>query len=35
MSQTSLVDLQTTLAGETISLRPLKADDFEALYDAA
>jgi N-acetyltransferase len=35
MSQASLFDFQPTLAGETISLRPLKAHDFEALYAAA
>lgn len=28
-------DLQPTLAGETITLRPLERDDFEALYAAA
>ena len=28
-------DLQPTLVGETISLRPLRAEDFEALYAAA
>ena len=28
-------DLQPTLTGETISLRPLKPDDFEALFAAA
>ena len=35
MSQASPFDFQPTLAGETISLRPLKAEDFEALYAAA
>ncbi len=35
MSETLHFDLQPTLVGETISLRPLKAEDFEALYAAA
>ena len=35
MSQTSPFDFQPTLVGGTITLRPLKADDFEALYAAA
>lgn len=28
-------DLQPTLVGETLELRPLRADDFDALYSAA
>lgn len=35
MNQESNFDLQPTLIGETISLRPLKAEDFGALYSAA
>ncbi len=29
------IDLQATLSGSTVTLRPLQADDFEALYKAA
>lgn len=29
------MDLQTTLIGTTVTLRPLQVDDFEALYKAA
>jgi len=35
MSKPFQIDLQPTLIGETISLRLLRADDFEALYSAA
>jgi len=35
MNQTSSFDLQPTLIGKAISLRPLRAEDFEALYAAA
>lgn len=35
MSQAPPFDFQPTLVGGTITLRPLKADDFEALYAAA
>jgi RimJ/RimL family protein N-acetyltransferase len=35
MDQTLLFDFQPTLIGETISLRPLRAEDFESLYAAA
>ena len=35
MEIVSRCDLQPTLVGETISLRPLIADDFEALYAVA
>jgi Acetyltransferase (GNAT) domain len=35
MKIVSHFDLQPTLVGETISLRPLITDDFEALYAAA
>ena len=35
MEVTSRFDLQPTLVGETILLRPLIADDFQALYAAA
>lgn len=30
-----MIDLQPTLEGPTLTLRPLRADDFEALYAAA
>ena len=35
MSQDSIFDLQPTLIGESITLRPLRAEDFEAVYAAA
>jgi RimJ/RimL family protein N-acetyltransferase len=35
MSLAPSFDFQPTLSSETISLRPLKAEDFEALYAAA
>jgi len=35
VNQISVFDLQPTLVGETISLRPLKDEDFELLYAAA
>jgi RimJ/RimL family protein N-acetyltransferase len=35
MSQELPIDLHPTLVGETISLRPLKEEDFESLYAAA
>ena len=35
MNATHDLDLQPTLIGETILLRPLLADDFEPLYAAA
>ncbi len=35
MNPESCFDLQPILVGETVSLRPLRADDFEPLYAAA
>ena len=35
MTRTTAFDLQPTLDGSLITLRPLKPDDFEALYSAA
>ena len=35
MDESLAFDLQPTLVGETISLRPLRAHDFEALYAVA
>ena len=35
MTTPTQFDLQPTLVGETITLLPLRADDFESLYEAA
>jgi len=35
MNQTSTIELQPTLVGKSITLRPLRVDDLEALHQAA